>query len=236
MIKVTIYNEYMHERNNAKVREVYPDGMHMTIKRFLESDEISVRTFILDNVAEITDEVLKDTDVLIWWGHGHHKEVPDEVAERVQMAVLGGMGAIFLHSAHHSKPFKRLMGTTCNLNWREDGDFERVYAVKPNHPIARGLDKRYIYLPGEECYGEPFDVPEPDETVFIGGYQYGDVFRSGLCYYRGNGRIFYFQPGHESFPTYKIPEVQTVIRNAVYWARRTTYQGIDVVHSVIPNP
>ena len=155
--------------------------------------------------------------------HMGHQLVPDEVAIKVQQAVLGGMGIVFLHSGHHSKPFRLLMGTSCNLSWREDGDYERVWVVKPAHPIARGLG-RYIYLPHEETYGEPFDIPEPDVTVLLGSFEGGEVFRSGVCYRRGNGKIFYFQPGHESNPTYEIPEVQTVIRNAVYWAA-SDYRG-----------
>lgn len=219
MIRVTVYNEFLHEQNDERIRAVYPEGIHGAIKSFLECDDISVETVTLDDVAEkLTDELLNKTDVLIWWGHMAHERVPDEVAERVQQAVLKGMGAIFLHSGHHSKPFRRLMGTTCNLTWREDGDFERVWVVKPAHPIAQGLG-RFIYLPHEETYGEPFDVPEADETVFIGGYERGEVFRSGLTYRRGNGKIFYFQPGHETNPTFFIPDVQRVIRNAVYWAK-----------------
>ena len=219
MIRVTVYNEFLHERSEEHIRAVYPEGIHMAIKRFLECDDISVETVTLDDVAErMTDELMNRTDVLIWWGHMAHERVPDEVAERVQQAVLKGMGAIFLHSGHHSKPFRRLMGTTCNLTWREDGDYERVWVVKPAHPIAQGLG-RFIYIPHEETYGEPFDVPEADETIFIGGYERGEVFRSGLTYRRGNGKIFYFQPGHESNPTFLIPDVQRVIRNAVYWAK-----------------
>ena len=221
MINVAIYNEFQHERNEEAIARVYPDGIHMCIKRFLESDDIRVRTVTLDDVEEgLSEEALASTDVLLWWGHMAHNRVPDAVAQRVQQAVLKGMGMVFLHSGHHSKPFRLLMGTTCNLTWREDGDFERVWVVNPAHPIAQGLG-RYIYIEHEECYGEPFDVPEPDETGFVGGFESGEVFRSGLCYRRGNGRIFYFQPGHESFPTYKNPDVQTVIRNAVYWAKPT---------------
>ena len=146
-----------------------------------------------------------------------HSKVPDEVAERVQQAVLKGMGAIFLHSAHHSKPFRRLMGTTANLSWREDGDLERIWVSKPAHPIARGID-RYFELEHEETYAEPFDIPEPDVLVFMGWYSGGEVFRSGCCYRRGNGKIFYFQPGHETVPTYHNEKVQLVIKNAVRWA------------------
>lgn len=218
MINVLIYNENLHEQHSEKVRSVYPQGIHGCLRSFLESDDICVKTVTLDSVNDITDELLDKTDVIIWWGHMGHAQVPDEVAARVQAAVLRGMGAIFLHSGHHSKPFRLLMGTSCNLSWREDGDFERVWVAKPTHPIAKGV-KRYIFSEHEETYAEPFDVPEPDVTVFIGGFEGGEVFRSGLCYRRGAGKIFYFQPGHETFPIYYNPDVQTVIRNAVYWAK-----------------
>lgn len=147
-----------------------------------------------------------------------HDKVPDEIASRVQNAVLCGMGLVVLHSGHHSKPFKLLMGTTCNLTWREDGDYERVWVIAPSHPIAQGIG-RYIELSHEEAYGEPFDIPEPDKLIMIGAFEHGEVFRAGCCYRRGNGKIFYFQPGHETFPTYHNKDVQTVLRNAVYWAK-----------------
>ncbi len=218
MIRVTIYNEYVHEREDEAIREVYPEGIHMTLKQQLEDEEITVRTVTLDDLPDgLSDEVLAETDVLIWWGHIRHREVPDEVALRVQQAVLKGMGAIFLHSAHHSKPFRLLMGTSCNLTWREDGDSELVWVINPAHPIAQGIG-RFIKLEHEEAYGEPFTVPEPDELVFIGTYDGGEVFRSGCCYRKENGRVFYFQPGHESYRTYHHPDVIRVLKNAIHWA------------------
>lgn len=219
MIKVTIYNEFVHEREEEPIKAVYPGGIHMALKEALESREISVRTLTLDDIKDgLSEEILEDTDVFIWWGHLAHNLVPDEVALSVQQAVLKGMGMIFLHSAHHSKPFKLLMGTPCNLTWREDGDRELVWVCNPAHPIARGID-RFIKLEHEETYGEPFSIPEPDELVFIGSFEGGEVFRAGCCYRRGNGKVFYFQPGHESFPTFKNPDVIKVIKNAVDWAK-----------------
>lgn len=216
MTKVTIYNEFYHERFHDEVKAVYPEGIHMALKSQLE-DEFEIRTVTVDTVDTLTEELLNDTDVLIWWGHVQHDKVPDEVAERVQRAVLDGMGAIFLHSGHHSKPFRKLMGTSCNLTWREDGDQELVWNIKPAHPITQGIG-RFIKLEHEETYGEPFTVPEPDELVFIGSYEGGEVFRAGCCYRRENGRIFYFQPGHETFPTFYNKDVVQVIRNAIRWA------------------
>ena len=218
MIRVTIYNEGKHEKEKESVKKIYPDGIHNALKQALESDSIYVHTVTLDDPeCGLTDDVLANTDVLIWWGHIAHHLVPDEVAERVQKAVHGGMGAIFLHSAHHSKPFKLLMGTPCSLTWREDGDRELIWVCNPAHPIAQGID-RFIHLDHVETYGEPFSVPEPDELVFIGNYSGGEVFRSGCCWQRGNGRIFYFQPGHETFPIFYHPDVIHVIQNAIHWA------------------
>ncbi|MBQ2948456.1 MAG: ThuA domain-containing protein [Clostridia bacterium] len=218
MTKVTIYNEYVHEQIDESVRAVYPQGIHEAIAGFLRSDDVSVRCFTLDTVEGITEEVLEDTDVIIWWGHLRHHLVPDEVAARVKDAVNKGMGAIFLHSGHHSKPFKLLMGTSCNLTWREDGDMERVWNIAPHHPITQGIG-RYFELPHVETYGEPFGIPQPDEVIFVGWYEGGEVFRSGCTFHRENGRIFYFQPGHETFPIFFDPNVQTIIRNAVNWAK-----------------
>ena len=227
MIRVTVWNEFFHEKNDENVRGIYPDGIHNTIKNFLK-DDFEVRTATLDDEeCGLTKEVLDNTDVLLWWGHMKHGDVPDEVVDRVYEAVISGMGLIVLHSGHHSKIFRKLMGTPCNLSWREDGDMERIWVVNPAHPIAKGLDS-YFEIEHEEMYGEPFRIPEPDETVFIGWYEGGEVFRSGVTYHRGNGKIFYFQPGHESYPTYYNKNVQTVIKNAVNWAA-PSYRNDDVL-------
>lgn len=235
MIKVTVWNEYIHEKKDENVKKIYPNGIHNAIADFLSSDEISVQTATLDDPeCGLTEEVLDNTDVLIWWGHMGHDRVDDKIAQRVRDAVLKGMGMIFLHSAHHSKPFKLLMGTGCNLCWRENGDYERLWVVNPSHPIAQGLGK-YIYLPHEEMYSEPFEIPEPDQLVFLGAYEGGEAFRSGCCFKRGNGNIFYFQPGHESFPTFYIPEVQRVIKNAVHWAK-PVYRADELVCPMVEKP
>ncbi len=222
MIRVTVWNEFYHEQHSPEVKEIYPNGIHSAVAESLRSDDITVKTATLYDEPDcgLTQEVLDNTDVLIWWGHCRHYEVPDEVAQRVANAVRMGMGIVFLHSAHHSKPFRLLMGTTCNLSWRESGDMERVWVLKPSHPIAKGID-RYFVVEHDETYAEHFDIPDPDELVFMGWYEGGEVIRSGCCYTRGYGRVFYFQPGHETYPVYYNPAVQTVIRNAVYWANPT---------------
>ena len=191
----------------------------------IECDDIEVRTATLDMPEHgLTEEVLADTDVLLWWGHMGHARVSDEIVDRVQKAVLGGMGLIVLHSGHHSKIFKRLMGTTCNLKWR-DGARERIWTVKPNHPIAQGVEDGFL-LEDEEMYGEAFDIPNPDDVIFMGWFNGGEVFRSGCTFTRGNGKIFYFQPGHETNPSYQNENVQKVIRNAVRWACPAAKPGI----------
>ena len=215
MIRVLVWNETNVENTAEKILAVYPNGIHQTIADFLQCEDITVKTATLDDEnCGITKELLAETDVLIWWGHTRHKLVPDEVVEMVQAAVLEGMGAIFLPSAHHSKPFKRLLGTSCNLTWRETGDREILWVTEPAHPITQGID-RFFILEHEETYGEPFTIPTPDKLLFLGSYSGGEAFRSGCLYERGNGKIFYFQPGHETYPTFLVPEVQTVIRNAV---------------------
>ena len=217
--RVTIWNEYRHEKSDARAAKIYPEGIHAVLAAALERDGFEVRTATLDEPEHgLPDEVLDTTDVLLWWGHAAHGEVSDEIVEKVYERVLGGMGLIVLHSGHFSRIFKRLMGATCDLKWRHD-DKERLWVVAPGHPIAEGIGE-YIELE-EEMYGEPFDVPQPDELVFVSWFGGGEVFRSGLCYRRGRGRIFYFRPGHEENPSYHNQDVQRVISNAVRWAAPT---------------
>ncbi|MFW6188923.1 MAG: ThuA domain-containing protein [Planctomycetota bacterium] len=219
LIRVTVWNEFRHEKTHEAVQEIYPDGMHATIAGFLGSEpHMQVRTATLDEPEHgLTEQVLNETDVLTWWGHMAHQEVRDEIVDRVQEHVLSGMGLLVFHSGHFSKIHRRMLGTTANLKWREIGEKERLWVVAPGHPIADGLGE-YIELANTEMYGEFFDIPQPDEQVFISWFEEGEVFRSGNCYYRGRGRMFYFRPGHETFPVYKNEEIQRVIKNAVRWA------------------
>ena len=217
MTAVTVWNEYRHEREEEAAGDVYPDGIHATIAEFLDDRGFEVRTATLDEPEHgLSEEVLDDTDVLTWWGHEAHDEVRDEVVERVRQRVLSGMGLVVLHSGHFSKIFKRLMGTTCDLKWRDEGETERIWTVEPGHPIAEGVGES-IEVPETEMYGERFDVPAPETLVFASWFEGGEVFRSGCCYRRGAGRIFYFRPGHETYPIYHQPEIQTVIANAITW-------------------
>lgn len=217
-VRVTVWHEFRHEKKNPKVAEIYPQGMHEAIASHLRrAGDMEVRTATLDEPEHgLTDAVLESTDVLTWWGHIAHDEVDDKVVEKVHKRVLAGMGLLVLHSGHFSKIFKRLMGTSCDLKWREADDREIIWVTSPNHPIAQGIDDR-IDIEAEEMYGEYFDVPAPEDTVFASWFSGGEVFRSGLTWKRGAGKIFYFRPGHETYPTYHHPQVRRVIENGVRW-------------------
>ncbi|WP_314067622.1 ThuA domain-containing protein [uncultured Vagococcus sp.] len=220
MINVTAWNEYRHELESEEVRAVYPNGIHGQLQSFLE-EEFTVQTATLDQPEHgLTEDVLGNTDVLVWWGHMAHQEVSDDIVNKVHQRVLEGMGLIVLHSAHMSKIFMKLMGTSCDLKWREADETCRMWSVNPSHPIVEGIGE-YIELEREEMYGEHFDIPAPDELIFINWYEGGEVFRGGCTYRRGNGKIFYFQPGHETYPSYYHKDVQRVIKNAVRWANPT---------------
>ncbi|GGF95186.1 ThuA domain-containing protein [Paenibacillus abyssi] len=219
-VKVTIWNEFRHEKTNEKVMQVYPQGMHTVIGQAMPENYTVTYAALDEEEHGLTEERLQETDVLIWWGHVAHDEVDDRIVQRVYERVLKGMGLIVLHSGHFSKIFKKLMGTSCDLKWREhepNGERERLWVVRPGHPIVEGIGE-YIQLENEEMYGEHFDIPQPDELVFTSWFQGGEVFRSGCCWNRGQGKVFYFRPGHETFPTYFNKDVQRVIANAVGWA------------------
>jgi trehalose utilization protein len=218
-INVTVWNEYRHEKQRKHIAEVYPDGIHEAIAAYLrEQSGMTVRTATLDEPEHgLPADVLDSTDVLIWWGHMAHGDVKDETVDRVHQRVLEGMGLVVLHSGHYSKIFRRLMGTTCDLKWREANEKERLWVVSPGHPIVEGIGE-YIELDHEEMYGEHFDIPEPETLVFVSWFEGGEIFRSGCCYQRGAGKIFYFRPGHETHPTYYNAEVRRVIANGVRWA------------------
>lgn len=240
MFKVTIWNEFLHERQNPIVTQIYPRGIHGALQQNLQplfaEGEVEIGTATLAEPEHgLGVERLEQTDVLLWWGHLAHDQVSDDIVERVQHRVLHGMGLIVLHSGHASKIFRRLMGTGCMLRWREAGELERLWIVKPGHPITAGLNSEYIEIPAAEMYGEHFDIPNPDELIFISWFQGGEVFRSGCTFQRGQGKIFYFRPGHETYPIFHQPEVLQVIANAIRWARPCmSHYRMDARH--IPTP
>jgi len=227
-IQVTVWGENIHEKIHPAVAEIYPDGMHEEIARALrETPGLEVRTATLDQPEHgLTEEILEQTDVLFWWGHRAHGAVEDSIVDRVQARVLQGMGLVALHSAHYAKIFKRLLGTTCSLTWREAGEKERLWICHPGHPLAEGLGRSFE-IPHEEMYGEPFAIPSPEEIIFLSWFQGGEAFRSGCTWRRGNGKIFYFRPGHETYPTYHQREVRRVLQNAARWACPDGKRWID---------
>lgn len=222
-INVTVWNEFLHEKTDEAVQKVYPDGIHNAIASFLAKEEgMTVRTATMDQPENgLPADVLDDTDVLVWWGHMGHHFVDDEVVQRVfDRITLEGMGLVVLHSGHGSKIFGKLCGAPAHLlSWRESNDLERVWAVNPAHPIAAGIDD-FIEIPRTETYAEYFNIPQPDELIFISWYSGGEVFRSGFTLTRGLGKVFYFSPGHETLPIYHQKEVQRVIANGVRYVRR----------------
>ncbi len=230
-IRVTVWNEFIHERTNEGTRKIYPDGIHAAVAAALREQlgaAVEVRTATLDQPEHgLTAEVLANTDVLTWWGHAAHDQVADAVVERVHQRVLEGMGFLALHSTHASKIFRRMMGTSCMLRWREAAEKERVWIIDPSHPIVDGLQGEFFELPQVEMYGEFFDIPRPDELITISWFEGGEVFRSGCTFRRGKGKIFYFSPGHEAFPLYYDANVRKIIANAVRWAAPcgSTYVG-----------
>jgi len=222
-IRAVVWNEFVHEKEHEAVRKVYPEGIHRCIAEALEkTGDFTVKTATLEEAEHgLTKEVLDQTQVLYWWGHMAHDKVQDEIVAQVKQRVLEGMGLIVLHSGHYSKIFRALMGTTCSLKWREAAEKERIWIIEQSHPIAEGLDLNdggYFEIPHEEMYGERFEIPVPDELIFVSWFQGGEVFRSGCCWTRGAGRIFYFRPGHEAYPTYYNENVQKVLANAGRWA------------------
>lgn len=217
-LRVTMWNEFVHERELPEIRAVYPEGIHGCLRNFLEKEQdITVRCVTLDMPDQgITQELLDNTDVLIWWSHARQEDITDETVRLVRNAVHSGMGLIALHSAHFSRIMRDLLGTTMTLHWRH-GDREKLWCIDPTHPIAQGVPA-CIDIPEEEMYGECFDIPRPDDIIFIGWFAGGQVFRSGVTFKRGRGKIFYFQPGHEEAPVYQHPDIQRIIINAVRWA------------------
>ncbi|NRA40481.1 MAG: ThuA domain-containing protein [Planctomycetes bacterium] len=219
-VNVTVWNEFRHEKENPAVKALYPDGIHQTIADHLNTqDGITAKCATLDEPEHgLTEDVLENTDVLYWWGHAAHGEVEDEIVDRVQKRVLEGMGLVVLHSGHFSKIFRRMLGTNCSLKWREEAEKERLWNLEPSHPLTKGIGE-YIELPNAEMYGERFDIPTPDKLIFVSWFEGGEIFRSGCTWERGHGRIFYFRPGHETYPIFHNDEIKQVLTNAAHWAQ-----------------
>ena len=243
-IRVTVWNEFRHEKQNPEIAAIYPDGIHNAVAKGIAADDLEIRCATLDEPEHgLTDEVIANTDVLIWWGHCAHAEVRDDIVEKVHKRVLEGMGLIVLHSGHFSKIFRRVTGCSCSLKWREAAERERLWNIAPYHPITQGIGE-YFEIPHEEMYGERFDIPKDSEILFISHFEGGNVFRSGVTLERGYGKIFYFQPGHESYPVYYQKEVLQIIGNAVRWVKPVFFRemsapnssALDTIYSVNEGP
>ncbi|GAB3214015.1 ThuA domain-containing protein [Marinactinospora thermotolerans] len=236
-LRVTVWNENLHETADDTVARRYPDGIHGAVAAALRDhlgQRVRLRTATLREPDHgLGGEVIDTTDVLVWWGHLAHDEVTDEVVERVRRRVLAGMGLVVLHSGHYSRIFRALMGTTCSLRWRNAAERELVWTVAPGHPIAQGVPDPLV-IPAQETYSEPFDVPAPEELVFISSFAGGEVFRSGCAYRRGAGRIFYFGPGDQDYPVYHHPDVRRVVANAVLWAAPGPQGAREPVSGEVP--
>ncbi|HBC85588.1 MAG TPA: trehalose utilization protein ThuA [Lentisphaeria bacterium] len=234
-IRVTVWNEFRHEKKNEAVKKIYPNGMHVVIADALKkAGGFDVKTATLDEPEHgLTDEVLNNTDVMFWWGHVAHGDVRDDIVKKVQKRVLEGMGIVILHSGHFSKIFKTLMGTNCSLKWREAAEKERLWNIAPNHPITEGIGD-FIELPNTEMYGERFDIPTPDDIIFISWFEGGEVFRSGVTFNRGHGKVFYFRPGHETYPIYHNPQIIKVLCNAAKWGAPRSFIKDSCPNAKIP--
>ena len=235
-IHVTVWNEYVSDRENPAAAAAYPEGIHGCLAKTLgEEPDFIVRTATLQEAHQgITRELLEGTDVLLWWSHIRQEEVDEKTVDLVEDAVRRGMGLIALHSAHYSKVCRRLLGTPMTLHWRE-GDREILWKADASHPIAAGVPDQ-ILLPEEEMYGEPFAIPKPDDVVFLGWFAGGEAFRSGVTFHRGYGKIFYFQPGHETRRIYVLPPIRQILVNAIRWARPSfrVDQDPQNVHAIQP--
>ncbi len=237
-IKVTIWNEFVHEQEGGALgvlcRQWYPQGIHKYLAGVLAADDLEIRAVSLDMPEQgLPDALIEDTDVLMWWGHVAHSKVDDALVEKLAARVCNGMGFIPMHSAHLSKLFRRLMGTSCTLHWREVGEKERIWTVPRKHPIAAGVPETFT-IPHTEMYGEAFDIPDDGKIIFTSWYEGGNVFRSGVTFQRGNGKIFYFSPGHETFPIYHNENVQKVLANAIRWAAPDFRDDSFVSHTPQP--
>jgi len=206
-------------------KNVYPNDINTVVaeglKASLKDWEVVVAN-LSDADQGCSPESMKKTDVLLWWGHQKHGQVKDEnVAEIVRRVKEDGMGFIALHSSHFCKPLKRVLGTNCGFKaYVADGSALKVIVKDPSHPIAKGV--KDFEQPHTERYSEPFQVPEPEAVPFDGEYTLPDgskeKSRQGLCWTCGKGKVFYFQPGHETYPVYEDPNIRLILHNTVLWA------------------
>lgn len=216
--KVVVWSE------GTAPKTVYPYDVNTAIAEGLQplKDWQIITASITDPDQGLSDDLLNSTSVLIWWGHQKHGDVKDElVAKIVRRVKEGGMGFIATHSAHYSKPLKALLGTNCGWKYyTDDGARVDLIVKSPKHPIAKGV--KNFTVPKTERYGDPFEVPPAETVVFDGIYTLPNGTKEnaqqGMTWSVGKGRVFYFQPGHESYPIYFQEEIRHIFRNGVQWA------------------
>jgi len=218
-VKALVWSEF------TEPKDVYPKGIHGDIAEYLNaSGNVEAKVVQLSDPDQGVSQAMLDwADVLLWWGHQKHRDVTDETVQRIVKSVKeGGMGYFAMHSAHYSRGLIAILGTPCGLGSVGDGGAESISVVMPDHPIAKGVSD--FVVPRTEYFGEPFGVPEPEAVVFKSTFEKGDNiwFRSGCCWTVGKGRVFYFRPGHETYPIMRQPEVQKVIYNATLWSAKRT--------------
>ncbi len=203
-------------------RAVYPQDIDGAVAAHLgKSPGVKVeRARLTDPSAGLADAALDATDVLIWWGHIRHDAVPDDRAQAVIRRVRAGkLGLVALHSSCASKPFKGLMGMSCEPGgWREDGRPEHVKIAAPDHPIARGVAP--FTIPRSDMFAEPFDVPAPETVVLVSSWDRGETLRSGLTWSVDKGRVAFLRTGHDAFPVLFHPAVRQLLANASQWVGR----------------
>ncbi len=201
-------------------KATYPDDVDGALGQYLgRMEDLRIARARLDDPnAGLSDAELDATDVVVWWGHLRHDDLPADrsraIVDRVKAAKIG---FVALHASCGSRPFRGLMGTTCEPGgWRDDGRPERIEFKAPDHPIARGVEP--FTIPQSAMFAEPFEVPAPESVVFVSNWGPGETFRSGLTWTVGKGRVAYLRPGHDALPVFFHPSVRKVIANAARWA------------------
>ena len=271
-VRVVVWDE-----QQPAQKEVYTNFLGNQIASYLRTlPDLSVTSVNLNDPDQgLSDAIITNCDVLVWWSHVKNKQVStNKAAEIVGRIQQGKLSLITLHSALTSWPFIQAMnertredalrtvptGTPmefitpaaykdpkpgdpitpriemtnapdgsalarvylpiCEITeWHEAGLPSHVTTLLPEHPIARGIALHFD-ISKTETYVEPFHVPKPDAVIFQEKWDGYPEFRSGMLWSVGRGRVFYFRPGHETFPVYLEPIPLRIIGNAVEWLGR----------------
>ena len=276
-IQVVVWDEQQEKQKRA-----YPNYLGNHIASHLQKNEsLDVLSVNLNDPGQgLSDEVLENCEVMVWWGHVRHTEISLETSKKLIRRVKEGkLNLIFLHSAHWANPFIEAMnevvrhrvenkyaalGNKVEIEYayipdsnrftvpplgsivkpsiyerkfphgnvkvrvdmpscvfpfyRPDGKPSTLITLKPKHPIAQGIPSSFT-IPETEMYDEPFHIPEPDEVIFEERWDAGEWFRSGALWQIGEGKVFYFRPGHELYKVFYEPLPLKIVENAVLWMR-----------------